>query len=58
MVFGKLFKKEDLIKPISVHESVNFMYEKVHGDGLSNVADRFAEMEKVRCKFCQQGISC
>ncbi len=57
MVFG-LFKKEDIVKPISVHESVNYMYQKVHEEGLSNVADRFEEMEKIRCKFCQQGISC
>jgi carbon-monoxide dehydrogenase catalytic subunit len=57
MVFG-LFKKEDLVKPISVHESVNYMYKKVHEEGLSNVADRFAEMEKIRCKFCKEGISC
>ncbi|NPA14393.1 MAG: anaerobic carbon-monoxide dehydrogenase catalytic subunit [Aquificae bacterium] len=57
MVFG-LFKKEDLVKPISVHESVNYMYKKVHEEGLSNVADRFAEMEKIRCKFCKDGISC
>jgi len=57
MVFG-LFKKEDIVKPISVHESVNYMYKKVHEEGLSNVADRFEAMEKVRCKFCQQGISC
>jgi len=34
------------------------MYKKVHEEGLSNVADRFAEMEKIRCKFCKDGISC
>jgi len=54
----RFFKKEDVAKPISIHESVNEMYKKVHDEGLSNVADRFEAMEKVRCKYCQQGVSC
>ncbi|NPB05085.1 MAG: anaerobic carbon-monoxide dehydrogenase catalytic subunit [Aquificae bacterium] len=58
MVFGKLFKKEEVVKKISVHDSVNYMYERVHKEGLSNVADRFEAMEKVRCKFCKEGVSC
>jgi carbon-monoxide dehydrogenase catalytic subunit len=57
MVFG-LFKKDDIVKNISVHESVNYMYKKVHEEGLSNVADRFEAMEKVRCKYCKEGVSC
>ncbi len=46
------------LKMPSVHESVNFMYQKVKEAGLSNVADRFEAMEKVRCKFCKEGVSC
>jgi carbon-monoxide dehydrogenase catalytic subunit len=42
------------LKIPSVHESVNFMYQKVKEAGLSNVADRFEAMEKVRCKFCKE----
>ncbi len=56
-MFG-IFKKEDLKRTISVHESVNYMYEKVHEEGLSNVADRFEAMEKIRCPHCKQGLSC
>ncbi len=46
------------LKMPSIHESVNFMYQKVKEAGLSNVADRFEAMEKVRCKFCKEGVSC
>ncbi len=57
MVFG-LFKKEDVVRRISVHESVNRMYERVHKEGISNVADRFEAMEKIRCPHCKEGLSC
>lgn len=44
---------------ISHHETVNAMYERIRAAGLTNVADRFAEQEKVRCKqFCVRGLSC
>ena len=43
---------------ISIHNSVNYMYERVKEAQLSNVADRFEAMEKVRCKFCKEGVSC
>ncbi|ADU97300.1 anaerobic carbon-monoxide dehydrogenase catalytic subunit [Thermovibrio ammonificans] len=46
------------IKMPSFHESVNYMYKQVKEAGLSNVADRFEAMEKVRCKFCKEGVSC
>jgi len=59
-MFG-FFKKNEggaTVKMPSFHESVNYMYQKVKEDGLSSVADRFEAMEKVRCKFCKEGISC
>ncbi|WP_408956370.1 anaerobic carbon-monoxide dehydrogenase catalytic subunit [Natroniella sp. ANB-PHB2] len=43
---------------VSVHETVNEMYEKIHQDGLSNVFDRFDPQEKIRCGFCSDGVSC
>lgn len=43
---------------VSVHQSANEMYERIHGDGLSNVFDRFDPQEKIRCKFCVDGVSC
>jgi len=46
------------VKVPSFHESVNYMYQKVKEAQLSNVADRFEAMEKVRCKFCKEGVSC
>jgi len=46
------------LKMPSYHESVNYMYQKVKEAGLSNVADRYAAMEEVRCKFCKDGVSC
>ncbi|WP_457570393.1 anaerobic carbon-monoxide dehydrogenase catalytic subunit [Desulfurobacterium sp.] len=43
---------------ISIHNSINYMYKRVKEAQLSNVADRFEAMEKVRCKFCKEGVSC
>lgn len=43
---------------VSIHPSVQEMYEKIHRDGLSNVFDRFAPQEKIRCNFCLEGVSC
>ena len=57
MVFN-FFKKENLNKPFSIHESVNFMYEKVKESGISHIAERFEAMEKIRCPHCKEGISC
>ncbi len=42
----------------SAHASVEEMYEKVSGDGMTNVHDRFDAMEKVRCQFCTKGVRC
>ncbi|AGB41181.1 carbon-monoxide dehydrogenase, catalytic subunit [Halobacteroides halobius DSM 5150] len=43
---------------VSVHETVQEMYEKLHADGMSNVFDRFDPQEKIRCSFCSDGVSC
>lgn len=43
---------------VSIHPSVLEMYEKIHGDGLSNVFDRYGPQEKIRCRFCLDGNSC
>lgn len=43
---------------ISVHDSVQEMYEKIHAEGLSNVFDRYDPQAKIRCEFCVQGVSC
>ncbi|HHW14292.1 MAG TPA: anaerobic carbon-monoxide dehydrogenase catalytic subunit [Firmicutes bacterium] len=43
---------------VSVHDSVQEMYEHLHADGLTNVFDRFGPQERIRCDFCVQGVSC
>lgn len=43
---------------ISVHDSVQEMYERLKQDGMSNTFDRFDPQEKIRCGFCSQGVSC
>lgn len=43
---------------VSVHDSVQEMYEHLHAEGLTNVFDRFDPQEKIRCNFCVQGVSC
>jgi len=44
---------------ISAHESIKIMYEKLKEDGMTNVWDRWAAQEQVRCKsFCAKGLSC
>ncbi len=43
---------------VSIHSSVQEMYEKIHRDGLSNVFDRYGPQEKIRCNFCVEGVSC
>lgn len=43
---------------VSIHDSVQEMYEKIHRDGLSNVFDRFDPQAKIRCNFCSEGVSC
>lgn len=42
----------------SYHDSVEEMLKRIREDGMSNVFDRYAQQEKIRCSFCLQGISC
>jgi carbon-monoxide dehydrogenase catalytic subunit len=43
---------------VSYHDSVEEMLVRIREDGMSNSFDRWAEQEKIRCKFCLQGLSC
>lgn len=43
---------------VSYHDSVEEMLKRIRGDGMSNVFDRYELQEKIRCKFCLQGLSC
>lgn len=43
---------------VSYHDSVEEMLKRIREDGMSNVFDRYALQEKIRCKFCLQGLSC
>lgn len=42
----------------SYHDSVEEMLKRIRQDGLSNVFDRYGLQEKIRCKFCLEGVSC
>lgn len=43
---------------VSYHDSVEEMLKRIREDGMSNVFDRWASQEKIRCKFCLEGLSC
>ncbi|MFT8350494.1 anaerobic carbon-monoxide dehydrogenase catalytic subunit [Clostridium saccharoperbutylacetonicum] len=43
---------------VSYHDSVEEMLKRIREDNMSNVFDRYAQQEKIRCTFCLQGISC
>jgi len=43
---------------VSYHDSVEEMLKRIREDGMSNVFDRYAQQEKIRCGFCLQGLSC
>ncbi|MDS1029808.1 anaerobic carbon-monoxide dehydrogenase catalytic subunit [Bacillota bacterium LX-D] len=43
---------------VSYHDSVEEMVKRIREDGMSNAFDRWALQEKIRCKFCLQGLSC
>ena len=43
---------------VSYHDSVEEMLVRIREDGMSNVFDRYASQEKIRCNFCLQGLSC
>lgn len=42
----------------SYHDSVEEMLEQIRRDGLSNAFDRYNLQEKIRCRFCLDGLSC
>ncbi|NLK29424.1 MAG: anaerobic carbon-monoxide dehydrogenase catalytic subunit [Clostridiales bacterium] len=43
---------------VSYHDSVEEMLLRIKEDGLSSVFSRWEEQEKLRCKFCLEGLSC
>ncbi|WP_010245672.1 anaerobic carbon-monoxide dehydrogenase catalytic subunit [Acetivibrio cellulolyticus] len=43
---------------ISYHDTVEEMIKKIREDGMTNVFDRWIQQEKIRCKFCLEGLSC
>lgn len=43
---------------VSYHDSVEEMLKRIREDGMSNVFDRYAQQEKIRCTFFLQGLSC
>lgn len=43
---------------VSYHDSVEEMLKKIREDGMTNVFDRWTQQEKIRCKFCLEGLSC
>ena len=50
--------KEKTEGRVSYHDSVEEMLKRIRADGMTNVFDRFAQQEKMRCKFCSEGLSC
>lgn len=50
--------REKLEGRVSYHDSVEEMLKRIQTDGLSSVYSRWAPQEKIRCKFCLQGLSC
>lgn len=43
---------------VSYHDSVEEMLKRIKNDGLSSVFSRWDKQEKLRCKFCLEGLSC
>ncbi|AKN33546.1 carbon monoxide dehydrogenase [Clostridium carboxidivorans P7] len=43
---------------VSYHDSVEEMLKRIREDGMSNAFDRYALQDKIRCKFCLEGLSC
>lgn len=43
---------------VSYHDSVEEMLKRIRDDGMTNVFDRWIQQEKIRCKFCLEGLSC
>ncbi|MGI6129962.1 MAG: anaerobic carbon-monoxide dehydrogenase catalytic subunit [bacterium] len=53
-----MLKRDVLHGPVSVHESVQEMHERISADGLSSTFNRYNPQAKIRCNFCREGISC
>ncbi len=49
---------EKLEGRVSYHDSVEEMVKVIRDDGMTNVFDRYMQQEKIRCKFCLEGLSC
>lgn len=49
---------EKLEGRVSYHDSVEEMLVRIRDDGLSSVFSRWDVQEKIRCKYCLQGLSC
>jgi len=43
---------------VSYHDTVEEMLKRIREDGMSNVFDRYVLQEKIRCKYCLEGLSC
>ena len=43
---------------VSYHDSVEEMLIRIRDDGLSSVFSRWDVQDKIRCKYCLQGLSC
>ncbi len=43
---------------ISIHERIKQMHQRLKEAGLSSVAERFQQQERMRCKPCGVGPSC
>ena len=41
---------------VSYHDSVEEMLIRIREDGMSNVFDRYAAQEKIRCQICHAGL--
>ena len=52
----KILEKKD--SRLSYHDSVEEMLVRIKEDGLSSVFSRWDSQEKIRCKFCLEGLSC
>lgn len=50
--------KEKAEGRVSYHDSVEEMMKRIREDNMSSAFDRYPEQEKIRCKFCLQGLSC
>ncbi len=43
---------------VSYHDSVEEMLKRIRDDGLSSVFSRWDAQERIRCKYCLEGMSC